>query len=187
MIERTLVLVKPDGVYRPLIGKVIETFEDAGLKIVALKMLKPTKETVEKHYAADEEWLKSVGSKNIAAYKEKGIEVKETDIEIGKKVRQQLLNYLTGKPVVAMVVEGNNAVFVVRKLIGSTEPKTAESSTIRGRYTSDSYDLADSSGRAVKNIVHASGKPDEAKREIPIWFADSEVLNYKRADEDTLY
>ncbi len=187
MMERTLVLVKPDGVYRSLIGKVIEVFEDAGLKIVALKMLKPSKEMVEKHYAADEEWLKSVGSKNIAAYKEKGIEVKESDIEIGKKVRQQLLDYLTGKPVVAMVVEGNNAVFVVRKLIGSTEPRTAEGGTIRGKYTSDSYDLADANGRAVKNIVHASGKPDEAKREISIWFDDAEIVNYKRADEDIIY
>ncbi|MEM0106601.1 MAG: nucleoside-diphosphate kinase [Candidatus Micrarchaeaceae archaeon] len=187
MIEKTLVLIKPDGVYRTLIGKIISKFEDAGLKVVALKLVSPPKQQVEVHYAADEAWLKSVGAKAIASYKEKGIEVSQTDLEIGNKVREQLLEYLTGKPVVAMVIEGNNAVFIVRKIVGSTEPRTADPSSIRGAYTSDSYDLADMSGRAVKNIIHASGTIQEAQREISIWFSNDEIVEYKRADENIIY
>jgi len=186
-MERTLVLVKPDGVYRALIGEVISKFEHAGLKIVAIKMLRPNKELVERHYYADKEWLESIGKKSIASAEKEGKHVTETPLEIGMRVRNTLIKYLTDEPVVAMVVEGNDAVFIVRKLIGSTEPKSAEPSSIRGEFSSDSYALADSQGRAVRNIVHASGEKKDAEREIPIWFTEDEIIEYNRADENIMF
>lgn len=183
MIERTLVLIKPDGVQRALIGKIISTFEDAGLKIVAMKMVSPSREQVMDHYAADENWLRSVGEKSIKGAKERGEEINEDPIKIGMRIRDYLVNYLAGNPVVAMVVEGNNAIEEVRKLVGATQPLKADPSTIRGKYSSDSYDLADSQKRAVRNLVHASEDKASAEREIKVWFKDEEILSYKRADE----
>ncbi len=186
-MERTLVLIKPDGVYRALIGEIIKRFEQAGLKIVAIKMIKPSKELVGKHYYADKEWLESVGQKTKASYEKEGKIVKETPLEIGMRVRNTLLNYLTGKPVVAMVVEGNEAIFIVRKILGSTEPKSADPGSIRGSLSSDSYAFADSQGRSARNLVHASGDKKDAEREIPIWFSKDEIIEYKRADEDAMF
>jgi nucleoside-diphosphate kinase len=187
MIERTLVLVKPDGVYRALTGRVIAAFEDAGLKVVGIKLVKPDRSLIDKHYVSDEEYLKSVGAKTIRSYKQRGVEVKESELEIGKRIRSYLFDYLTNKPVVAMVIEGNEAVANVKKIAGVTSPTDADPSTIRGRYSSDSYDLADGKKRAVKNMLHVSGDKSEAEREIKLWFKESEFVEYKRADESTLY
>lgn len=187
MIERTLVVIKPDGTYRALIGKVISTMEDAGLKIVGLKMVLPDEEVIGKHYVADEEYLESIGAKNIKSYKEKGVELKESALEIGQRVRGYLLKYLMSGPVVAMVVEGNDAIFVVRKLIGTTEGKKADPSSFRGKHSSDSYELADLKKRAVRNLVHISEDPKNAEREISLWFKKKELLDYKRVDEHILY
>ena len=180
-------LVKPDGVFRALIGKAISVMEDAGLKVVAMKMLVPDKAMVGLHYADDPDWLESVGRKSLASYKEKGIEKKETAMEIGKNIRNMLIKSLTSGPVVAMVLEGNSAIFVARKLIGSTEPRKADPSSIRGRYGSDSYVTSDSKSRPVLTIVHASEDEKTAEREIPIWFKKSEILSYKRLDEAAIY
>ncbi len=187
MIERSLVLVKPDGVYRAIIGKVIDRFETAGLKVVALKMLKPSSEFVGNHYAADDEWLKAVGTKAKASYTEKGIKVTESEMEIGHKIRMQLIDFLANEPVVAMVVEGNCAISIIRKIVGSTEPKSAESGSIRGMFSNDSYDLADKQNRAMKNIIHASSSVLDSKKEIDVWFKKNEILDYKRADESIQY
>jgi len=187
MIERTLVLVKPDGVYRALIGKVTAAFEDAGLKVVGIKMLKPERSVIDKHYVADEAYLKSIGAKTISSYKKRGVDIKESELEIGKRIRSYLFDYLTNKPVVAMVIEGNEAVANVKKITGATSPTDADRSTIRGRYSSDSYDLADSKKRAIKNMLHVSGDKSEAEREVKLWFKDSELVEYKRADESMLY
>jgi len=186
-MERTLVLIKPDGVYRSLIGKVISKFEDAGLKVVALKLVKPSRKLVEEHYYADKEWLESIGEKTLAAYEKEGKKLNETPLQIGERVRSNLIRYLTDKPVVAMVVEGNEAIFIVRKLLGGTEPKTAEPGSIRGMFSSDSYALSDSQGRSTRNIAHASGNAKDAEREIKIWFNDNEIISYKRADEDAMF
>ena len=186
MIKRALILIKPDGVYRALIGKAISTFEDAGLKIVALKMVRPDRDTAAKHYVANDEWLSSVGKKTKESYRERGIDVPESEIEIGKRIHAQLLDYLTSGPVVAMVVEGNEAPFVARKLMGPTEPRKADPSTFRGKYSVDSYDLGDKKQRAIKNLVHISDE-EVAEREIGVWFRESEISGYKRADEDVLY
>ncbi|MGC8662756.1 MAG: nucleoside-diphosphate kinase [Candidatus Micrarchaeia archaeon] len=186
-MEKTLVLIKPDGVYRALIGEVIKKFELAGLKIVALKMVKPSRDLVEKHYHADKEWLENIGKKTKISYEKEGKTLNETPLEIGTRVQKNLITYLTGKPVVAMVVEGNEAIFIVRKIIGSTEPKSADPGSIRGMFSSDSYFLSDSQGRSTRNIVHASGDKKDSEREISIWFSNSEIIDYKRADEDAMF
>ncbi len=187
MDERTLVLIKPDGVERALIGKIISAFEDAGLRIIAMKMIKATKEQVEQHYAADEKWLKSVGEKSLQSKKERGEEVNEDPIKIGMRIRDWLVDYLTEGPIVAMVVAGNNAIEVVRKIVGSTQPIKADPSTIRGKFASDSYDLADSQKRSVRNLVHASEDKENAEREIKVWFKEEEILDYKRADYSAMF
>ncbi|MEM0147285.1 MAG: nucleoside-diphosphate kinase, partial [Candidatus Micrarchaeaceae archaeon] len=125
-MERTLVLIKPDGVLRGLIGKVISTFEDAGLKIVALKLVIPTEELALKHYPADEEWYRSLWEKTKKSAEEQGKEFNETMQQTGERVRNLLVKYVAGAPVVAMVVEGNEAIVNVRKIAGATSPTKAD-------------------------------------------------------------
>jgi len=186
--ERTLVIIKPDGVQRSLIGEVIKRYERSGLKLIGIKMLVPTKELTEKHYLLDPEWLKNVGNKAIDAAKKKGKEPRESDPEkMGEFVLETLTRYLTVGPVVAMVWQGMNAVEAVRKLSGFTEPLTADIGSIRGDYTIDSFVIGDSEKRAVRNIVHASGSVDEAMEEIPLWFKNDELINYRLVAEEILY
>ncbi|BCS90880.1 MAG: nucleoside diphosphate kinase [Candidatus Micrarchaeota archaeon] len=187
MIERVLVLIKPDGVERALIGKIVAAYEESGLKVIAMKMLIPTEKQASDHYIADEKWLKEVGEKSKKSYMEKGIEVKESEIEIGMRIRNNLIRYLTSGPIVAFVLEGNNAISVARKIAGSTDSSKADPSTIRGRYSNDSYDLADSQGRALRNLVHVSDSRETAEREISVWFSKEELISYKRADEIAQY
>lgn len=183
MIEQTLVLVKPDGVYRGLVGEIIKRFEQRGLKIVGLKMIRANIDLIGKHYAPDEKWLESMGQKSKAAYKEKGIEVKDEDVVVGKRIRDMLMDYIGYGPVVAVILEGPHAVETVRKIVGPTEPRTAMPGTIRGDFSIDSYMLSDSNGRAVKNIIHASGTKEEADKEISVWFSPNEIYEYERAEE----
>ena len=186
-MERALVLIKPDGVERALIGKVIAQFEDAGLKVTALKMLKAGDVQVAKHYTDDESWLLSVGKKTKQSYMDKGITVKESEREIGMRVRSFLVNELTRSPIVAIVLEGNACADVARKIAGATEPRKADPYTIRGRYSNDTYSLADKKQRSVRNIVHVSEDGTIAEKEIKVWFTDNEVCSYKRSDEDVIY
>jgi nucleoside-diphosphate kinase len=186
-MERALVLVKPDGVERALVGKVIDRFESAGLKVVALKMIKATEKMAGEHYMADEEWFLSVGKKTKQSYKEKGLEVNETEREIGVRVRSLLMKELTRSPIVAMVLEGNAANFVARKIAGATEPRKADPATIRGTFSVDSYERADEMKRPVRNLAHVSEDDKAAKREIKVWFTDDEIHEYKRADQDVIY
>jgi nucleoside-diphosphate kinase len=178
-MERTLVLVKPDGVQKAVIGAVIGRFEDAGYNVIALKMLKATKEQVGSHYAADKEWLLSVGKKTRASFEAKGVKMDETDLQIGERIRGWLLDYLTEGPIVAMVVEGNDVIAGIRKIAGSTSPDMADPASIRGMYSKDSYAEADKEHRPVRNILHASDG-ETAKHEIEVWFTDQELYEYKR-------
>ncbi len=187
MMERTLVLVKPDGVKRALIGKVIARFEDAGLKVTALKMLRPDDDIAGRHYPLDEEWYTNAWKNTKKGYDEKGLDFKETPLQLGKRVRSWLIVSLTSGPIVAMVVSGNDAIASVRKIAGATAPNRADPSSIRGMYTTDSYDLSDARKRVVRNIVHASDSVPTAEREIKVWFSDKEIMDYKRADEDAIY
>lgn len=187
MIERSLVLIKPDGVQRSLIGEIIGRFERCGLKIIGMKMVHATEDQAGTHYADDEEWLLSVGKKASEAAKKRGDEVTETPLEIGNRVRNQLLAYITMSPSVALCIEGHNAVAKIRQIVGSTSPHDSPPGTIRGDFSIDSYKLADNSGRPVQNLIHASGTVDEAEREIKIWFKEEELHVWKRVDEPLLY
>jgi nucleoside-diphosphate kinase len=159
-IEQTLVLIKPDGVLRGLVGEIIKRFEQRGLKIVALKLTKIDYDFAKKHYTED-----------IAKRR-------------GKHVRDQLLEFITSSPVVAMVIQGVDAIENVRKLCGDTESKKALPGTIRGDYSHVSYGHADEKKMAIKNLVHASSNPEDARNEISLWFSIDEIHNYRRSEED---
>jgi len=178
-MEKTLVVIKPDGIQRNLIGEIISRFEKSGLKVVAVKMLQPDEKLVEKHYTIDPGWVESVGKKAIASYQKRGLPVPNNDpIAVGKGVLNRLKKYVSSAPVLAMVWEGSSAVEMVRKICGGTEPLSALAGTIRGDYTPESYQLADGDERAIRNLVHASGSVEEADKEIALWFDKKEILDY---------
>lgn len=186
--EQTLVIVKPDGIQRALIGEIIGRYERLGLKLVALKMLVPTEAMIEGHYLLDPNWKKNVGTKAIESYTKKGETPPSSDpIEVANLVVGRLKTYMTSGPVIAMVWEGAHAVELVRKITGGTEPRSASIGTIRGDFVVDSYQMADSDNRAIRNLIHASGSVAEATMEIPHWFASGEIFNYRVPHEATLY
>ena len=154
-MERTLVLIKPDGIRRSLIGKIISRFEDAGLKLVAMKMLHADMDLAQKHYLHEDLAKRA-----------------------GEKVWQRMTQFLTSDPIVAMIVEGPRAISVVRKLIGSTEPASAIPGTIRGDMCCVNYELSDNLDIACKNLVHASEDNISSEREIEIWFNSYEICPY---------
>lgn len=155
MIQKTLVLIKPDGVQRGLIGRIIQRFEDAGLKIVGMKMIWVDKEFAKKHYSE----------------------------HLGKAFYTSLEEFITIGPVIAMVIEGIYAVEIVRKLVGPTEPREAPPGTIRGDFAHMSMDFSDSKKIGLKNVVHASSSQKDAEHEISLWFNDSEINSYNIVSE----
>jgi len=186
--EKTLVVIKPDGVQRTLIGEIIGRYEKIGLKLVAIKMLVPTAEMVEKHYTLDPEWRRITGEKRIKSALEKGEVPPSNDpFEITKKVLEVLIKYMTSGPVIAMVWQGAHAVKIVRKMTGGTEPLSSDVGTIRGDLVLDSYQMADTDNRAVRNLIHASGSVAEAENEIKHWFSPKELVDYKLVQESVLY
>jgi len=185
--ERTLVFLKPDGVQRGLVGEVIGRFERAGLRIAGLKMVKASRALLERHYPADESFLRTIGGKTREAFEAAGLDVrKETGTDdplaIGRQVREWLIAFVGSAPVVAFVLEGTHAVAVVRKLVGDTLPFRAAPGTIRGDFSADSPTVANLQKRPVRNLVHASGTVEEATAEIGLWFAPSELHDYERSD-----
>ncbi len=186
--ERTLVVVKPDGIQRALIGEIMKRYERIGLKLIALKMFVPTEKMIEEHYLLDSEWKKNVGEKAISSYVKKGETPPSSDpIEVGNLVVGRLKKYMTSGPVIAMVWEGAHAVELVRKITGGTEPRSAGVGTIRGDFVVDSYQMADGADRAIRNLIHASGSVPEAEKEIPHWFGKAEIMKYSVPHEATLY
>ena len=186
--ERTLVIIKPDGVQRSLIGEIIKRYERSGLKLIGIKMLVPSADFVEAHYTLDPGWKMANGTKVIQAAKDKGIIPRTEDpIEQADFVLSTLKKYLSSGPVVAMVWQGAHAVKIVRKITGGTEPLTSDVGTIRGDFVLDSYQLGDMGNRAVRNLVNASGSVDEAEKEISLWFRPEEIINYRLVQEQTLY
>lgn len=186
--EKTFVIIKPDGVQRSLIGEVIGRFERAGLKLIALKMLVPTRDLARKHYTLDPEWIRKVGEKSIVGYEKKGITPPSTDpMVIGEEVLERNAKYFTSGPVVSMVWQGAHAVGIVRKIVGGTEPLTSDVGTIRGDFVLDSYQIADKDSRAIRNLIHASGSVDEANAEINLWFNENEVIKYRHIQDEILY
>lgn len=188
--ERTLVIIKPDGIQRSLVGEIVRRYERVGLKLIALKMLIPTEEMAIKHYyeVGGDAWLEEVGRKAREAYEKKGEKSPfATNMENGQAVMKSNAKYLSSGPVVAMIWQGNQATALVRKLTGGTEPLTSDVGSIRGDFTLDTYAMADMDRRSVRNLMHASGNTDEAEKEIPIWFKDEEILSYNHIQDKILY
>jgi len=186
--ERTLIIIKPDGIQRSLVGEVIHRYERVGLKLVGVKMLIPTEKQIEEHYTLDPNWRRVTGEKTIASYKKKGQEPPSEDpLAITAVILKNLKKYMTSGPVLAMVWQGAHAVELVRKLAGGTEPLTSDVGTIRGDFVIDSYRLSDGDDRAVRNILHASGTVDEAEMEIKHWFNEEEIYKYRLVSEQILY
>ncbi|OGD30899.1 nucleoside-diphosphate kinase [Candidatus Azambacteria bacterium RIFCSPHIGHO2_01_FULL_44_55] len=190
--EKTLVLIKPDGVKRGLIGEVVARIEKRGLKVIAISMVKPSRKQIDEHYPKDLKWVKRLGEKSLATYAKYGWDPKKemgTDdpMKIGKSVRNWILDFMTSGPVVKIVVEGIHAVDMVRKLVGNSIPALAEMGTIRGDFSVDSAALANKGKRAVHNLIHASETPEEARHELKYWFKAGEIFEYKRAEEDIMF
>ncbi len=187
-MEQSVVLVKPDGVKRGLVGEIVSRFEKAGIKIVAMKMVHIGKEFAVKHYGFNDEWFENVGKKVKEFYKEKGFDPGEdimnmANKQIGKMVQGWNVDYLMEGPVVAMLLEAPGVVEIVRKIVGSTYPQTAPPGTIRGDFSYDSPMLSNLKRRSVHNLIHASGKPEEAEFEKQLWFRQDEIHSYKRVEE----
>ena len=155
MIERTLVVIKPDGVQRGLVGTIISRFENAGMKLVGMKMAWVDKDFAGRHYTDE------IAKKH------------------GEHVRKFNIDFITEGPVVAFVLEGVNAIENVRKMIGSTEPRQAQPGTIRGDFTHVSYEYADKKKMVVRNVVHASSSKKDAEYEIQLWFTKQDLHDYK--------
>lgn len=155
-IEQTLILFKPDAVQRGVVGEILTRFERVGLKIVGTKMIAPTREHFYKHYE----------------------EIGQVITRRGEKVFNNVLDTMNEGPIIAMVLEGIEAVELVRKLVGSTEPKSSAPGTIRGDFSHMSYGYGDAQDKGIPNLIHASGDQADAKKEIPHWFSDEELYDY---------
>lgn len=162
MIEQTLILIKPDGVQRGLIGEIIKRFEQRGLKIVGMKMTNPDKSVAEEHYQ------ESIAKKH------------------GKHVRNYLLDYITNGPIISMIIQGSNAIELARKIVGDTYPGQADLGTIRGDFchVSKQYVKKNQQGH---NLIHASENKEDAERELALWFSTDEIYDYKLSSEEHLF
>lgn len=182
MIEQTLVLLKHDALQRNLVGEIISRFEKTGLKIIAMKQVWADDSKAMDHYPLDETWAKQVHDKTKKVYDESGKSWPYKDhIDMGKTIQSWLVTFLKEGPVIALVLEGPHAVEIVRKIVGSTEPRQASPGTIRGDYAMvESYALADKKQRVLRNLIHASDTLENAKREISVWFDNAELSKYTK-------
>src|SRR3989344_162257 len=190
--EQTVMLIKPDGVKRGLIGECIRRIEQRGLKVIALKMIVASQEQARKHYPGTETWLRTMGQKTLdtyAKYNKDPLKDLGTDdtLKIGDKIYDWNVELFTSGPIVAILISGIHAIDMVRKIVGKTFPAFAEMGTIRGDYSVDSPALANEAQRAVRNVVHASGDPVEATHEVSHWFTPQEIHDYTRSEEDVMY
>lgn len=160
-VQQTLVLFKPDTVQRGLVGEILTRFERVGLKIVATKMIAPDKDHYYQHYEG----------------------IGQMVTRRGEQAFNVTLDMMTSGPVIAMVFEGVEAVALVRKLVGPTEPKSAAPGTIRGDYSHMSFGYADTAEKGIPNLIHASGDEAEAEKEIAHWFTESELFDYEAVNE----
>ena len=155
-LERTLILFKPDAVQRGHVGEIVTRFERVGLKIVGTKMLAPNRDHYHKHYE----------------------EIGQVITRRGEATFNNVMDMMNEGPVIAMVLEGVEAVGVVRKLVGTTEPKASAPGTIRGDFSHMSYGYGDDTQKGIPNLIHASGDLSDANKEIPHWFSDNELFDY---------
>lgn len=185
--QRTFVIIKPDGVQRALIGEIIKRFERTGLKLAALKLTVLDSERIWKHYNKDDAWFIKKGTKIAEDRAAAGLSAEKEPIEYGKDIIRALEKFMTSGPVVMMVWEGNEAVNVVKKIVGETEPSTSDVGTIRGDLTIDSYNIAAIDDRAVRNLIHCSDEPENAEFEIGLWFKEDELITYRLVGDQILY
>ena len=180
MIEQTLILIKPDGVQKQLIGEIIKRFEESNLKVCAMKMVWPDKELAEKHYPLDEEWARQTFEKTKKAADIENRQLEQSDhLEFGKVLQARLVTFLIESPVIAITIKGPNAISCVREIIGLTEPFRADPESIRGKFASEeSYKIADAEKRSIRNLLHASDSIENAKKEISTWFQEHEIHEY---------
>jgi len=180
--QQTFVMLKPDAVARWLVGDIVSRFEKRQLKIVALKMTQATRNLITAHYpAGDEARVTRLGTKSLGTFAENKLDPKDflgTDKphEIGEKVLEYLINYMTRWPVVIMVVQWVNAIDMVRKIVGDTIPAKAALGTIRGDFSIETPFLANVEARPMYNLIHASETPEEASKEIALWFDKQEII-----------
>lgn len=185
--EQTFIILKPDAIQRGLIGEIFQRIEHKGFKITALKFLVPTEAQVFEHYNKDDVWFEEKGQITLENIKKNGGEITKPAIEYGKGIIKTLVTYMQSYPVVAMVVEGTNVVEIIRKITGDTQPLKADVGTLRGDYSTDSYEKANLEQRGVRNVVHCSENSEDAEREIKIWFKENEIQNYILATEKLNY
>lgn len=187
--ERTFVIIKPDGVQRSLMGEILGRYERTGLKLVGMKFGVADEKKFWEHYNKDDAWYLKKGTKIVEDKKANGLPVEKEAIEYGKDIIRQLVKFMTAGPVLMMVWEGNQAIAIVKKITGGTEPATSDVGTIRGDLTVDSYQISAVDDRAVRNLIHCSdpAEPEEAAREINLWFKPEELLNYRLVNEQILY
>ena len=187
-IQKTLIILKPDAVQRTLMGEIIQRFEKVGLKFIAMKLIQADPSVVEKHYSSDPEWRRNTGERILETLARDGKDSGgKKSVELGQEVLDRLVQFMTAGPVLVMVLEGAYAIPLTRKLVGGTEPLSSDVGTIRGDFVLDSYAMADSSDRAVRNAIHASGNPEEAEKEIALWFDKNELLEYTTVHERIMY
>jgi nucleoside-diphosphate kinase len=189
--EKSLILIKHDGVSRSIVGEILSRFEKLGLKIIGMKMVFPDSYLAKKHYPVSEEWCLNVGNKVIDDYKNKNkLNELEKDFnttdpfEIGKFINTSNEKYLTLGPVIAIVMEGPGCIKLIRKIVGSTYPIESPAGTIRGDYSWDNLDIATFQKRSIYNLIHASSSVEDAEYEINLWFKEDELFDYKISSQD---
>ncbi len=170
--EECLILLKPDCVERNLIGECISRIEKTGLRLTRMKMIEANADLIGRHYPDDPSWLKKVGMKKIQKFQAMGQPVRLNSLAIGQGVRNDLIKYFSGKRVVVFTVKGLNAIACMRKLAGNTEPFSAPPGTLRGDYSTDSYESADSAERPIQNLIHVSDSPESYQNEVEVWFGE---------------
>lgn len=190
--QQALIIIKPDGVQRGIMGKIIRRFEQVGLTIAGFKLIRATKEQVTNHYPSYDAWFAKVGKRTLDNYAKKGLDAKKIlgtndPIGIGKVVKEWLIDFMMESPLLCFVVEGYNVIEIIRKLCGETNPLYALPGTIRGDFTTDSIELANKKGRPIRNLIHASDNLEDAKKEISVWFTPDEIFSYSRADEEIMF
>lgn len=189
--QRALIIIKPDAVKRGIIGEILQKFERVGLKIIALKLDWATKEQIKNHYPETEAWFKKVGERTLTNYQKRNLDPKKilgTDnaVEIGKLIKLWFAEYITESPILLAIMEGYEAVHLVRKLTGETIPLFAQPGTIRGDYSHDFVELANERKRPIRSVIHATDEVEESSREIGNWFSPEEIFDYTRVDEETI-
>jgi len=194
-IEKTFLMIKPDGIKRGLVGEIFHRLERVGLKLVAARMILATEKQAKENYPGTEDWLIKMGEKTLSNYNSNMEAIRKDlgtvdPLEIGNNIYDALVRYLTEGPVIITVWEGNHAVKVVEKIVGKTDPTTADLGSIRSDYGFDSAQFAVKSGRIVfRTLIHRSDSAEEAKREIEHWFGNNykDLGDYVRTDYSDSY